>query len=807
MSPVLLILVVAGLLIIALALLIVLNGLRTRGSIERSLDLVLLSFALPRTTQQDSKQDKELIALMEQFYASLATMHVKGWNKFVFGDPYIALEIAVHNIGEQIVFYASVPSKFVDNFEKQVHGIFPSANVERSQDYNIFHPAGASAGAVMKLTADPIIPISTYADLPTDPLGPLVGALSRLDTHTEGAVIQVLVRHTTDDKVRRLAQDTARYMQAGNDLQKAIKMAKHPSKSADPKRDDPALSAVPKVSTEFEAKVIRSLQAKASRPLFACNVRILASAATQVRADQILGDLTSAFSQFSSPNGNAFSAAKLTGKALERLAYEFAFRLFNTNQSVLLSSEELSSVYHFPVSSALLPKVKFTSFKTAEPPPGLPQTGLAIGENIYHGQSTLLRLGKEDRRRHMYIIGQTGTGKSVTMQSMIVQDMQAGEGITVIDPHGSLADWTLKNVPKDRIDDVIYFNPADTEHPMALNMLEYDLAHPHDKTLIIDELFEIMEKLYDMKTSGGPMFERYFKNALFLLLDNASWRVPTLADVSRVFVDDSFRDQLLEREPNPTVKQFWLLEATKATGDQSLANFAPYISSKVDSFTTNDFLRPIINQTRSAINMSDVIEQKKILVINLNKGKIGDMNANLLGMVLVGKLRRAALARDTSRPDMPDHYCYMDEFQNISTNSISVILAEARKYRLCLVMAHQFIKQLDDRTRDAVFGNVGTMVVARVSPEDADASVVKTKFEPVFSSSDIANIDNLNAYVTMLVNGQVSRPCSMRMLTDMVFGKGDAKVRDAIIEICRLRYTSDLASVEAEIRGRFQPTS
>jgi hypothetical protein len=790
-------------LIIGAAAIIMLNGVRTKGAIARSLDMVLLSFELPRfgDAQGKEKDDKQLIAAMEQLYASVATLSSKGWNKFLYGDPYIALEMAVHHVGEQINFYAAVPGKFANQFEKQINGIFPAAQIRRAPDYNIFNPAGASAGGYLTLRETPILPIATYNDLPSDPLGSIIGALGRLEKEGEGAAIQVVVRPSSTTGLRKLAQDTARQMQSGTDFFKALKLAKNPPKKDEKKPE--TLVEPPKVATEFEGKLIKALQAKASRPLFDCNVRLLAAAPDQIRADQILDDVSGAFAQYAAPDMNGFKLKKQSGGALEKLVFQYSFRLFDRGTSMPLSSEEVTSIYHFPVGSAILPKVKFANFKTAEPPPGIPAQGVAFGLNEYQSQETLLRLSKEDRRRHMYIIGQTGTGKSVTMQSMIAQDLEAGEGLTMLDPHGSLAEWVLANVPKERVDDVIYFDPSDTQFPMGLNLLEFDPASPQDKTLIIDELFEIMDKLYDLKETGGPQFERYFKNATFLLLDNYERIQPTLADMSRVFIDEKFRNDLLAHESNQIVKQFWELEATKTTGDQSLANFAGYVTSKIDAFTSNDFLRPIINQPRSVIDFKDVIENKKILVVNLAKGKIGDLNANLLGMVIIGKLRRAALARDTKRTDLPDHYVYMDEFQNFTTQSISVILAEARKYRLCLIMAHQFIKQLDEQIRDAVFGNVGTMVVFRISPEDAESPVIKTKFEPVFSPADISNIDNYHAYVAMLVNGQVGRPCNMRGLGELVLGKGDPKMREALVEICRLRFGRPRADVERELQERY----
>ncbi len=805
MSVLVIIVLVVVLLMLVAAVLIMLNSVRTRGAVARSLDLTLMSFALPRYAAQPQQQtdDKKLIFVMEQLYSSVSTLKTKGWNKFLYGDPYIALEMAVHHIGEQIHFYVAVPSKFADIFEKQVHGVFPSAEITRSPDYNIFNPAGASAGGFLTLKENAILPFQTYTTLPSDPLGPIVGALARLELEGEGAALQVIVRPSSNSALRKLAQDTARHMQSGVDFFKALKMAKSPPKKE--KKDEPdTLVKPPKIATEFESAVIKALQNKASRPLFDCNIRILTSAASAERAEQMLNDIVGGFAQFAAPDLNAFTMKRQSGRALEQLAFNYSFRLFDHAQSVPLSSEELTSVWHFPLSTAVLPKVKFSEFKTSEPPSGIPTTGVAIGMNVYHGQETLLRLTQEDRRRHMYIIGQTGTGKTVTMKSMVVQDMKAGEGITILDPHGEFAEWALANVPKERVDDVVYFNPADTANPMALNMLEYNPANPSDKTLIIDELFEIMGKLYDLKETGGPMFERFFKNATFLLLDNYDRHVPTLADMSRVFVDEEFRKDLLAHEPNQLVRQFWEQEVPKMTGDQSLGNFTGYVTSKIDTFTSNDFLRPIINQTRSAINFTDAIENKKILIVNLSKGKIGDMNSNLLGMVIIGKLRRAALARDTKRVDIPDHYVYMDEFQNFTTDSINVILAEARKYRLCLVMAHQFIKQLDENIAAAVFGNVGTMVIYRVSSEDAEDSRIKTKLEPVFTPGDVVNLSMGNSYVTMLVGGQVGRPTSMRGLyAEYASNKGDPKVAEALIEISRLKFTRPIAEVEAEIQQRF----
>ncbi|MBI4158149.1 MAG: DUF87 domain-containing protein [Candidatus Yanofskybacteria bacterium] len=441
--------------------------------------------------------------------------------------------------------------------------------------------------------------------------------------------------------------------------------------------------------------------------------------------------------------------------------------------------------------------------KPSEPPTNLPQEGIVLGKNVFRGVQTQVRMSDADRRRHLYIIGQTGTGKSVFMESMVRQDIENGKGVCVIDPHGEFAEFVLSVVPKERIDDVIYFDPGDISRPMGLNMLEINPDHPEQKTMVIDELFGIFDKLYDLKTTGGPMFEKYFKNAALLLLDDYRNEIPVLADISKVLVDDAYRKDKLSRETNPLVKEFWQLEAEKAGGEAALANMAPYISSKITSFVYNEFLRPIINQKKSALNFREAMDGRKILIVNLSKGKIGALNADLLGMIIVGKLLIAALSRvDIPDEERQDFYLYIDEFQNFTTDSISTILSEARKYRLDLIIAHQFIKQLKEGIRDAVFGNVGSIISFRIGPDDAE--FMKNKFEPVFTPQDLVNIDNLNAYVSLLIGGQTTRPFNIKINTENVFGVGDKELALSINKMSKLEYGRPREEVEEEIAQKFR---
>ena len=782
-----------------------LGSFRTKGSIARALNMSLFLITLPREVPSANSQqrtEKELISVMEQLYSSFTNIHAKGWNKFIYGEPYIVLEIGVHHVGEEIHFYMAVPKSYEQIFEKQVHGFFPTAEVVKVNDYNIFNPNGFSLGAYFKLKSNSILPFKTYQLLQADPLGELATSLSKLQKEAEGAAIQILIKPSHQDGMRKLAQKVAKEMQSGFKFSTAMSRAKSSKKEKPKGPNDPP--EMPRVVTPFEEEVIKGIQSKASKPLFDTNIRIVVSASTEPRANQLLNDISGAFVQFSAIEMNSLKLIKPSSGALRKLFFNFSFRLFDNSQTTLLSSEEITSLFHFPLGTTYAPRIKFLRSKPAEPPPNLPQEGLVLGKNIFRGVESLIKMTDEDRRRHLYIIGQTGTGKSTMMKALLRQDIENGKGICLIDPHGEFAEFVLSIVPKERIDDVIYFDPGDISRPMGLNMLEIDPTHPEQKTMVIDELFGIFEKLYDLKTTGGPMFEKYFKNSALLLLDDYQNEIPTLADISRVLVNDAYRADKLSRETNPLVKEFWQMEAEKAGGEASLANMAPYISSKITSFIFNEFLRPIINQKKSSFNFREVMDGQKILVVNLSKGKIGDLNANLLGMVIVGKLLMAALSRIdiVDEKSRKDFYLYIDEFQNFTTDNIATILSEARKYRLDLIIAHQFIKQLKENIRDAVFGNIGSIVSFRIGPDDSE--FMKNKFEPVFSPQDLMNIDNLNAYVNLLVNGQTTRPFNIRLQTELVFGAGSQELAETIKESSKLKYGRPREEVEEEIRSKFQ---
>jgi len=572
-----------------------------------------------------------------------------------------------------------------------------------------------------------------------------------------GAAIQILIRPSHQTNQRNLAQKVAKEMQSGYKFSTALQRARKPK--TDEKKDDSFKET--KIVTPFEEEDIKAIQSKASKPLFDANIRLVVSAESSLRAEQLLNDLTESFVQFTAVNINGFKESRLKHGALKKLLFNFSFRLFDNSQTALLSSEEVTSLYHFPIHTTYASRIKSLKSKPAEPPANLPNSGVVLGKNVFRGVQTAVYMTKTDRRRHLYVLGQTGTGKSALMENMIYQDIVNGDGVAFIDPHGTAIEKILGVIPDERKDDVIVFDPSDLAHPLGLNMLEFDPRYPEQKTFVVNELLGIFQKLFSAETMG-PMFDQYFRNAVLLLLDDYDKEIPTLLDVPKVLTDAAYRRDKLSRETNPIVKRFWEEEAEKAGGEAALANMAPYITSKINGFIANEFLRPIISKKKSAMNFREIMDNKKILLVNLSKGRIGDINANLLGMIIVGKLLMASLSRVDipNEDDRADFYLYIDEFQNFTTDSIATILAEARKYRLNLIIAHQFIKQLEEKIRDAVFGNVGSMAIFRVGADDAD--FLKNQFEPVFTLQDLLNIDNFNCYLKLLINNQTSQPFNIK---------------------------------------------
>ncbi len=777
-------------------------GLKESTTLFRSLDAKLFEITLPEVEEGKKKSMKELLSSMEQFYAG---MHSVGFGRENKDKSHFTLEIALANNSEQFTIYAAVPSGKVDLFEKQLLAVQPDAKLtEVTDDYNVFTEGRETAmGSYARFAQQDIFPIKTYDSFDHDPMNIILNAFSKLKAEGEGAAIQ-FVLCPEDDALMRKFQLVLDDVKRGYSVKTARSIGRQIGKEFLKVGKELVFGAKPKEEEEHKVdeRAVEFITEKLKSTMMAANIRIVASAETTARSSAILSELESAFNQFTEAGRNSFSWNRVHGSDLRSLVHEFSYRLFNSDQSIPLNLKELSTVFHFPYGIDKMPQLKQAKAAAAPAPLEIPSTmpdrGILLGYNEYRGGNKPIYMSREDRMRHFYVIGQTGTGKTVFLKNMIIQDIQNGDGCCFIDPHGTDIQEILANIPKERIDDVIYFDPAYTARPMGLNMLEYDERYPEQKTFVVNELLAIFNKLFDMKTAGGPAFEQYFRNSALLVMEDPA-SGSTLLEIGRVLADKSFRDLKLSRCKNPIIKQFWE-NAEKTTGEQSLANFVPYVTNKFDVFVSNDIMRPVIAQQESVFNFRKIMDEKKILLVNLSKGRLGEINSNLIGLILVGKIQMAALSRvDMFGQPMNDFYLYIDEFQNITTSSIESILSEARKYRLSLNVAHQYVEQLDDRIRDAIFGNVGSMAIHRVSPENAD--IFAKQLEPTFSAADIIKLDNLNCYIKMLVNGMPVKPFNSHTPFP---SRGNTAVVDKIKELSYLKFGRDRAEVEEEIMGRYR---
>ncbi|MFA5871648.1 MAG: type IV secretion system DNA-binding domain-containing protein [Parcubacteria group bacterium] len=779
------------------------------------IDIVKVSRPLKRESQggeqQQPKTEKEIISVMEHVLASLGNIKENAslFHRLIYGDAVVALEIANPSDNDEICFFVGAPKKFIGIVEKQIHSFYPKASIERVKDYNIFTPGSFTSSAYLELKDKYFLPIRTYQTLESDPINNITNVLGKFDEKKEGAAIQVLVKPARGSW-RHRGREVAHKMQQGRRLDEVKRdnafrqflrglFGILTNKGDDQKNKNKyGPTGEPIQLTPEEQEVIKKVEAKANKPGFRTNIRLVASALTQERSEEILAELENAFIQYENPGINSFRVFRETGPRKKKgVAFDFIFRNFRDDQSFIFSSEEVTSVFHFPLFSTETPKISWLKARTAAPPSNISKEGIRLGFNDYRGAETVIRHADDDRRRHFYIIGQTGTGKSTMMEEMVKQDINNGEGVCVIDPHGEFIEHVTECIPKERAEDVIYFDPSDMERPFGLNMLEYDVSKPEQKTFVINELINIFDKLYDLRQTGGPMFEQYMRNASLLVMEHPE-SGSTLMEIPRVLADEEFRHLKLEHCTNPVVKNFWEKEAEKAGGEAALANMVPYITSKLTQFISNDMMRPIIAQQKTTINFRQAMDDQQIILVNLSKGKIGEINANLLGMIIVGKILISALSRvDMQESERKDFYLYIDEFQNFTTDSIAQILSEARKYRLALVIAHQFIAQLKEEISKAVFGNVGSICSFRVGAEDAE--FLQKQYEPVFDANDLMNVDNRNCFMKLLINSQVASPFNMKTYPPT---KGNPQIAEAIKELSKLKYGRNRDIVNEEIMKR-----
>ncbi len=791
------------------------SGLRNTGETWQAMHMTLYEVSISSSkNKEESDQAKELeqlLGAMEQFYLGMLAA-LKDSNGILDklllkkSNKVFTVEMAVSEGSEEAVFYVSVPRSKRDLFERHLLSIFPDALIEEQRnDYNIFNNDGEVAAAEAHLERHGAYPLKVYKKFTHDPLNVVLSAFSKLQKHGEGAAIQFIIG---DDgaKANKQYKKIIDALRKGDSEDVAIaKYSGFWSKAWVDFKQALRTKGDADLNSPVDQIALDMIVEKAAKRVVPVTLRAVASGPTQPRAQDILENITSTFNQFDEGQGNGVAWELLSGRKLRNVLRSFTMRIFGNSHKIALSIEELTTLYHL-TGRAISTSRELKQNKAKHKPAPIQVSnaeGIVLGKNVYGGSETIVHFGKLDRMRHFYEIGQTGTGKTFLMKQMILQDIQNGDGCCYIDPHGSDIMDVLASVPEHRKQDVIYFDPGYTAMPMGLNFMEFDKKKPEQKTFVVNELFQIFMQLFGKKSpeSMGPMFEQYFRNSAMLVLEGMEHGTATIGDISRVLSDTEFRHECLARSKNPVVNQFWNEVAEKAGGEASLENIVPYITAKTDLFMANEIMRPIIAQTKSSFDIADIMNNKKILLVNLSKGRIGDINAELLGLIFVSKILQAALSRvDLPESERHPFYLYIDEFQNFTTPSIATILSEARKYALSLNLAHQYIKQLSDEIREAVFGNVGTKCVFRVSQEDAE--LLAKEFEPEFTAGDIAGIANRHAYIKMLVDGSPTDPFDIE--TFLVHGEADFTDAEEMKQASYKRYGRPRAEVEAEIQERYK---
>lgn len=791
---------------LGVAIVTIARTVREHAILRRTLDVVMLQVTLPKDLSHEEREEgvgdpiKERIAVAEQWLSTMATLPTRTWDRWLYGRPILVFEIGARFDGV-IVFYAGTERRYLDHLEKQIYAFYPEAEVVRAQDHTIYETSDTITSGYLTLSRKHHLPIATYVDLEADPMQALTGALAKLQGG-DAAVIQYVCRPASA-RTRRKGRQAARSTLLG----KQSDIAGGSSLWRDAK--DTILKSQDRIHQERSEAAqqtsrgqerIELVEAKGTQQQFDVNIRLSASTRSPDDADRVFTAMVAAFAQYDLPDLNTFKLTRV-GKS-KQFIRDLVFRVPRQGKHATLSTTELASIFHFPLPTTATPNILWRGAKAApaamEAMAGYEGEGVMLGENVYRGMHNPIYFHPEDRRRHLYLIGQTGTGKTTLFLNMIIQDIAAGHGVGVVDPHGDLIEDILLHIPPERAKDVILFDPRDTERPLGFNILES--KDPAQKDMVVNEVVQILQKLAARLNpeSVGPMFEHYLRNALMALVADEQ---ATLIDVPRMFVDEPFREKILQHKLDPTVRQFWEREFAQSQRGQMSADMLSYVISKLGRFIGNATVRNLIGQPHSSFDVREVMDQRKILLCNLSKGQLGDINSDLLGFVLVAKIQIAALGRANLPEDQrPDFYLYLDEFQNFTTDSISTILSEARKYRLNLNLTHQFIQQLEDPIKEAVFGNVGTIVSYRIGVDDAE--VMAQQFDPVFTEYDLLNLNRFTAYIRLLSKGTPLRPFSLTIPAPPV--GGDAAGRDAIREHSRQTFGRSRVDVEEQIIERFQ---
>ncbi len=809
---VILIMLVAFILLIAIIFGAKISKLRKSKRYERGLKMVSLLIHLPPTTDDidGGGRDKrdvtlEAISKAQVMYSILVSTTTKGFKTKLYGQRHFSMEIIAKD--GFIRYYAIVPAVLKETVKQSIQSAYPTARIEEKREENIFAPRGTIetiAGAELTLSKPYYLPIATYEDSKRDASMALLNALSSVK-QDEGAAVQILFRpadknwsEASKQQIDNITKGKKTKTVGAGVGQIALDVLRAPFEVPGEHEKTTVTSDISAIKQDE----ITAITNKMRFPAFETLIRIVACSDNKMRSDAILGGIISAFSQFNSPEFNGFKVNMF--KDLGRLAVDYTFRFFPLKaRTNILNSVELASIFHLPEQSAIpSSSVERQLTKQVDGPARLVTEGIFLGTNEFRGNKKPIYLSDDDRRRHMYVIGQTGMGKSVFLENIAFQDMCDGRGFAFIDPHGDAVEALLKRVPEERIDDVIYFDPADIEHPVGMNMFEF--ASEDQKDFIVQEGISMLQSLFDPNNQGffGPRGQHMFRNAALLLMSDP--KGATFIDIPQCFTDPEFVKSKLKYVTDKAVYDYWTKEFPASQKSNDAGEVITWFASKWGPFLSNTIMRNTLGQVKSGFNIREIMDNKKIFLVNLSKGRLGDINANLLGMIFVMKFQQAAM----SRQDIPEHerkdFClYVDEFQNFATDSFESILSEARKYRLNLIVANQFMTQLTDKIREALLGNVGTIICGRVGVTDADLMV--KAFTPTFTAEDLTKTPNHAAIAKVMMYGMPSAPFTMNLPAPM--GEPNDRLMESLKVYSATKYAKTRAEVEKEIESRWNVTN
>ena len=793
---------------------------REKKNYARALKMVPMLIHLPPSTddvQVGGRDERDVISEQlseaQVMYGILSSTVKKGFKSKLYGQKHISFEIVAHD--GFIKYYAVVPAVLTETVKQAITASYPTARLEEAEDENFFSAEGKIAGVAggeLKLKEDFCYPIASYEDTKRDASLGIINAMSNAKKG-DGIAVQILFRPTDGgwtkkslERVQNIKDGKKKRAAANNFIGRVVTGAGHlvgdlAEALWKPPEEHEKYKPEDKQLTNLQQEEIQRIEEKTKHPGFEVLIRVVASTSSKPRSEALLNSVVSVFSQFDLPQFNGFKYDFLNNS--EELARNYVLRWFPQDQSdMVLNSMELASIFHLPSQNAIpTSQVERQATKQVDGPAKLAEEGIVLGVNEFRGEQKVIRLQTNDRRRHTYAIGATGSGKSVLLENVAYQDMCDGRGFCFIDPHGDAVEWLLSRVPQERMDDVILFEPGSMDNPVGMNMFEFQSEDQKD--FIVQEGINMLTSLYDPGNQGifGPRAQHMFRNAALLLMSDPEGG--TFIDIPRCFIDPSFVKAKLKYVTDSTVRDYWTKEFPASQKSSDAGEVTSWFVSKWGPFLSNKMMRNILGQPKSGFNIREIMDNKKILLVNLSKGTTGELNAQLLGMIFVMKFQAAAMSRaDTPEDEREDFCLFVDEFQNFATESFESILSEARKYRLNLFLANQFMTQLTDKIREAIIGNVGTIMSGRIGVTDAE--LMEKAFSPVFTAEDLHKQPNYNWIATVMMFNTPTSPFTMRTLPPM--GEGSPELMQRMRTYVLSKYGRPRAEVEAEIDARLAPS-